>query len=312
MSSVTEGSGTSRLYTSVAWLLLIVVAVMLLAGTHRKQPGPCQEPVTYCIGSVDPRFGLSRQEVADVANEAASIWRTAFNHELLREERDGTIEINLVYDYRQAAADKLKGLSGEMDNTKLSYDTLRARYENLNAEYKEKATALSSEVDSYNMRMIALKAESDAAIQKGGVPEDVYQRLMAEKEVLNSLHENLQMRQEELNNTADTLNSMVVVINAIATNLNLEAVNYNKVGEKLGNEFNEGLYVRKNGRQTITVYHFNSRDRLVRILAHELGHGLGLNHSNNPRALMYRLNQSNKLELAPEDIAALQKRCAGN
>ncbi len=85
---------------------------------------------------------------------------------------------------------------------------------------------------------------------------------------------------------------MVVVINGIASNLNLDVVNYNNAGDVLGKEFNEGLYEKRNNRETITIFHFNNHDRLVRVLAHELGHALGLEHNNNPQALMYRLNQS--------------------
>ena len=79
---------------------------------------------------------------------------------------------------------------------------------------------------------------------------------------------------------------------------------------RLGSEFCGGDYVSKDGKQTITIYQFDDENRLVRVLAHEFGHALGLKHNDNPKAIMYRLMQSDSLNLAPDDIAALKERCS--
>jgi predicted Zn-dependent protease len=47
----------------------------------------------------------------------------------------------------------------------------------------------------------------------------------------------------------------------------------------------------------------------VRVLAHEFGHALGLNHSKSAGAVMYPLIQSDSLELTVDDIAALKGHC---
>jgi hypothetical protein len=187
---------------------------------------------------------------------------------------------------------------------------MKVRFENLKAEYERKSAALASDSNVYHKRLGAYNAEIESVRQRGAVTEAVHRRLTAEKGELNNMRENLQARQEELKRIADILNSMTVVINDIATNYNLEVVKSQDTGKRLGSEFSGGDYVSKDGKQTITIYQFDDENRLVRVLTHEFGHALGLKHNDNPTAIMYRLMQSDSLNLAPDDLAALKERCS--
>jgi len=222
------------------------------------------------------------------------------------------IEVNLIYDYRQEASDKLKSLNYKIENTKSSYEDLKSRLEVLKSEYEQRKAELTGDFNAYNTRVNAFNAAIQAGRQRGGFSEQSYRRLMTEKEELDSMRESLRNRQEETKNMADTINSLVVVTNEIATNYNLDVVNYRDENKKLGTEFCEGNYTSKGGRRTITIYQFDNGARLVRVLAHEFGHALGLIHNNSSEAIMYRLNQSDSLELAPADIAALKARCGAS
>jgi predicted Zn-dependent protease len=290
--------------------ILFLIILSILAISFLRKPNPCREQITYRIGNVDSRFGLSRQDVSLAVAHAADIWGRAGNHVLFREDSHGSIEINLVYDYRQEAADKLKTLSYRIDNTKGSYDELKNVFERMKSEYDQKHDELERDYQMYNRRVVAFNTEVEA--NRHQVSEETYRRLMMEKDELSSLSESLNSRKEELKGSEETLNSLVVVINQIAYNRNLDIVNYRDAGKKLGNEFCEGIYLRKNGKESINVYQFDSDTKLIRVLAHELGHALGLAHTENPQAIMYRLMQTDSLILAPEDIAALNNRCNGN
>jgi predicted Zn-dependent protease len=299
-----DASGTSRLR-----IFFLLITLIILVIFYFRTPHPCKEPLTYRIGTIDERFGLSRQEFVEAVGKAASIWGKPFSRDLFREDPNGIIEVNLVYDYRQEASDKLKNLNYKIENTKNSYDDLKSRFENLKSEYEQKSTALAGDFNIYNIRANAFNAVIQSGRQRGGISEQSYKQLMTEKEELDAMHGNLKMQQEEMKNMADTINSLVVVINEIATNYNFDIVNYRDENNRLGTEFCEGNYTSKDGKQTITIYQFDNGGRLVRVLAHEFGHALGLIHNNSREAIMYRLNQSDSLELAPADIAALKARC---
>ena len=105
----------------------MLAVLIILAAAFLRTASPCQEPLTYRIGKVDERFGLTRQEFAIAVDMAAAMWGKPLSHELFREDHNGTIEINLVYDYRQEATDNLKKLNFKINNTKDSYGELKSR-----------------------------------------------------------------------------------------------------------------------------------------------------------------------------------------
>jgi chromosome segregation ATPase len=291
------------------FLLGIVVALVVV---FPRTPKPCQEPLTYRLGHIDERFGLTRREFSVAVKRAAAIWGKPLSRELFREDSQGAIEINLVYDYRQEASDKLKKLNYKIDYTKDSYENMKLSFQSLKSEYEQKRAVLDNDLDAYNSRVNAYNAEIESWNRQSGAPENVRNRLMSGKNELNSVRESLQIRQDEAKRLVDEINSMALVINEIAANLNLDLVHYRDVGSQLGSEFEEGFFESKKGKQSITVYHFYNDARLVRVLVHELGHALRLNHTTNPNTVMYRLNQSDAAELTADDIASLKARCEGS
>jgi hypothetical protein len=272
-------------------------------------PKPCREPLTYRIGHIDERYGLSRREFSMTVQKAAAIWGQPLSRELFREDPQGAIEISLVYDYRQETADKLKKLNYKIDYTKDSHDNMKLRFESLKSQYDHNRAALDSDLNAFNIRLNIYNAEIEDWNRRGGAPENIHNRLISGKSQLNAERERLHIRQDEAKRMVDEINSLVLVMNEIAAVQNLDVVRYRDVGSRLGGEFQEGYFENKKGDQSIKIYHYNDSTRLVRLLVHELGHALGLKHSANPDAVMYRLNQSDKLELTADDIAALKARC---
>ena len=285
---------------------------MIFTGTNRCRVYAFDRPLTYRIGSLDERFGLSTQEFSDAIHQAASLWEAAIGHTLFNEDPHGEIEIDLVYDKHQAVNDELKKINYTLSDTKTNYGALKAQYDSLETEYEQKSTAYSQDVKIYHDRLDAFKTKMKASCRNGEAPQDVYKLLMVQKIALDNQLNDLQSRKEDLNRTVDLLNSVAASIQEITVNFNLEVADYNDKIKVLGREFNEGCYKSTRYGKSITIYNFNDHDMLVRVLAHEFGHAMGLKHNNNPKAIMYYLNRAKTLELAPEDISALRERYSKN
>jgi hypothetical protein len=300
----------STLSKTIGWAFFFFLAILIiLIISFVRAPDPCRETITYRLGKVDERFNLTREEFQTAVNMAAVMWGKPFNRDLFREDHDGAIEINLLYDYRQEATDRLKKLNYKIDRSKGSYEELKLRLENLKAEYEQKKAGLDSDLDAYNAKVNVFNIETDSWNRHGEVSQSVHTRLMEEKDELVILNDNLHTRQVEIKTLVDTINSVVVVINEIASNSNMDLVDQQNIGNTLGREFCEGFYEYKNGKRSITIYQYDNEHRLVRVLAHEFGHALGLNHSKSAEAVMYPLIKSDSLALAADDIAAVKGYC---
>jgi predicted nucleic acid-binding Zn-ribbon protein len=300
-------SAPSKRIGRLFFFLLAILIILLIIFV--KIPRPCHNPITYRLGNIDERFNLTREEFKTAVNMAAAMWGKPFHRDLFREDPDGAIEIKFLYDYRQEATDKLKKLNFKIDRSKESYETLKSHLENLRFEYEQKKTAFNRDFNDYNAKVNTFNSEVELWNRRGEIPQSIHIRRMKEKDELSALSHNLNARQEAMKTLVDTMNSMVVVINEIASNNNLDMDDHQKIGNTLGREFCEGYYEYKNGRRSITIYQYENEYRLVRVLAHEFGHALGLNHSKSAEAVIYPLIRSDSLELAAEDIAALREHC---
>ena len=147
--------------------------------------------------------------------------------------------------------------------------------------------------------------------ERGGAGPGQFDRLKAEQASLDTEAERLNGIQNELNVEVDRINAMGDVLRRQAEALNLKIDQTNDVNASLGKEYEEGLYTSDERGTMITVYSFSSDEDLHALLTHEFGHALGLDHVDDPEAVMYYLNR-NQQQLSQTDINAVQGLCAGS
>lgn len=303
---VVLGSGSYLLFTQGDLLMRVTRQV-------EAKFLPCQRPLTYSLGAIDARFGISNTTLITDLKEAEAIWEKPSGKNLL-EYRDegGDVLINLVYDFRQQASDKMKASGIQIDKSKSSFDALKAQYDNRAARLVFSKATFDTQVAAYESRQKAYNAEVGKWNRRGGAPAGDYERLQAEKASLAAEAEQIKQAESALNADIEILNALGTSLNKLIAELNLNVEKYNQAGASTGGEFEEGQYVREAGSQRIDIYEYSNHTELVRVLAHELGHALGLNHVNDTEAIMYKVNQGKKLSLVKDDITALDALCAAS
>jgi len=276
----------------------------------RDSTALCEKPIAYTIGTFDRRFGISQTDFLEALAQAETIWEESIDQELfVYAPETAVLPVNLIYDYRQETTNTLTFLGSTLEENDASYKILQGRHTGLKAEFEkaksiyetrvkifnETSNAYELQVEKWNSGPRTSRAQFDRL-------EESRKTLEAEAVILKNLEKRLNEVVREINTLVDELNRLVKILN-----LNVEA--YNTIGGLRGESFTGGDYFTDSESQGINIYEFSSKDKLIRVLAHELGHALGLEHVDDPEAIMYYLNEGGVGRLSETDLAALQTLC---
>ncbi|PIQ91791.1 MAG: hypothetical protein COV70_01920 [Parcubacteria group bacterium CG11_big_fil_rev_8_21_14_0_20_39_22] len=292
----------------------VIVVILIVAFSYSAlvkfdviSRNPCRSILTYSVGSLDGRFGISEEEFKSVIERSEKVWEGGAGRELFEYDENADFEINLVYDERQQQTIEEKHRRTELSYLESRYDNFEEEHSRELEEYQQKVLEYEIAVDSYESELRSFNQEVTKWNLRGGAPESVYNQLNNEAAELEIQVLSLEKMRLELNHFADELSSLGREGKQIAKEYNTKVGSYK---DEFGTvrEFSQGDYTGKG----INIYQFDDKESLELVLSHELGHALTLSHVENPESVMYYLMDEQNLsqiELTTEDISALSQAC---
>jgi predicted Zn-dependent protease len=284
--------------------LLLVPAVTVSGWLFLQHSRACNSPIHYKIGVFDTEFGLSEDDFKVAVAAAGGLWSESVGKELFQYDPHGALTINLIYDTRQKTTEENKLLVADVHKINQSAGTIKQSYLKLKQQYENAKTAYVDASGAFNARQAAYNTEVENWNKSGGAPQDVYDRLQSEKSELILEQAILENKRLDVNDYVDQLNQFSNTYNLLVGNANATISTINK---NAGKEFEEGQFDPQTN--SITIYEFSTNKKLFRVLTHELGHSLGVDHNANPLSIMYPSNEASTLSLSKEDIRSLKDIC---
>ena len=275
--------------------------------TYRPAISPCTVPMGYRIGTLDSRFGISKEKLLEEIHFSSTLWGQALGKNLFVYNENGPLTINLIYDERQAKTEQVTSLALEIENSKLVAETLRLTYEQEKIFYIGDGEQLARDSEAFQARQKLYSAKVDMFNAQGGAPRTEYDLMNKELALLKQEVAALEVRRNQLLAFMETINAKVTRYNELVVYANTLIKKSNALGAQ---KFTEGRF--SPSTNTIDIYQYSDLIKLRRVIAHELGHAVGINHTSNAYSIMYASNSATTTVLSVEDIAALRSVCNSN
>ncbi len=288
--------------------IISLIAVLLFSGGYLYYTARaiCPAPLEYRIGEFDERFGITTDEARLVISEAEAVWEDATGRNLFTYNTNAEFPINFIFDDRQALADAEEDFLGRLNETQARNAAINSTYEELVAEYEALGTAYQARVAMYEASLDEYNNIVAEYNREGGAPPEAFAQLESDRAALDQGRADLQRQSQQLNGLVAKINQISDQGNQLINTYNQNVATYN---DTFGgsHEFTQGDY----RGDSINIYKFSDRAELRTVLAHELGHALGVDHVEGASSVMYYLmgGQPADVSLTPFDLNEFVRVC---
>lgn len=284
-------------------------------------------PLAWRVARVDPVFGVDSSGAVALVSEAAALWEEAVGRPMFRhDDREGFPVRFLQRDAEGRGADEAAaafrraeeeyGAAADLLGRRLGELQQRLGDEEVRRlAHLDRLAGFEDEVDRHNR-------EVEGWRERGGAPEGVAATLQEREAGLLTERTLLADERAALEALRDTLAADEASLRADVEAHRLRGeelqASLPPVREEAG-FYREAIRAGADGTpvvgREIRVHRPGDRRDLVRILAHELGHALGLPHLEVPGALMAaeynRMEDRGAVVVGPADVERFRRLCPG-
>ena len=266
---------------------------------------PLDTRLRYRIAELDPRFGLSQADLLRISQEATDIWKHGTGQDYFVYDPKAKLAIHLIYDQRQEESNQRRQQLSEIEQRQQYWNEQSQQVQMLKQQIDDKNSQLAAKKMQFEQQLAQYNQQVQQINQSGGLHPSQHEVFAAKKQDIQQHMWNLEHEIAQFNKQINQLNQQVDALNQLNQDIDVSIQQYNiRFQPRL---FDKGSF---DGR-AIRIYEFQSEDDLRLTLAHEFGHALGLQHHNDPHALMYPMlkdQQLHNFQLRPADIDLLHAR----